>query len=108
MTASLGTLPAALFAPALGEAFTLRGPDGHTLAVTLARCDEYPRATMPGSARTAFGLIFTCPVEAAGDHPGGDGVLSHPALGEFGPLHVARILPIGLPPGTAAFEASFT
>ncbi|MET7245877.1 hypothetical protein ABZT49_21230 [Methylobacterium sp. EM32] len=108
MTASLSTLSAGLFAPVLGEVFTLRTADGHTLTATLARCDEHPRATMPGSDRTAFSLVFTCPAEAAGAFPGDHCVLSHPGLGAFGPLYIERILAVGFPPGTAAYEAVFS
>ncbi|AWN45729.1 hypothetical protein DK419_04860 [Methylobacterium terrae] len=107
MTAALATLSAGLFAPALGEAFALRGPDGRTLAVTLARCVEHPRSTMPGSARTAFDLVLTCPADAAEGFPDGDCVLSHDALGEFGPLYAGRILPVGFPPGSAAYQVIF-
>ncbi|WP_425350960.1 DUF6916 family protein [Methylobacterium aquaticum] len=92
----------------MGEPFTFHDQDGPTLTATLARCDEHPRATMPGSARTAFGLVFTCPVETAGAYRGGHGVLAHGTLGEFGPLYVERILPLGLPPGTAAYQAVFS
>ncbi len=106
MTASLATLSAGLFAPLVGEAFGLRGPDGRDLAVTLAHCGEQPRATMPGSPRTAFSLTFAGPL--AGASPGGDCVLSHASLGTIGPLHVERIMPIGFPPGTAVYEAVFT
>lgn len=108
MADSLSTLSAGLFTPALGETFTFRDLDGSALTATLARCDEYPRATMPGSARTAFGLIFTCPADAVGDYGGGHGVLSHPTLGEFGPLYVERVLPVGFPPGTASYQAVFS
>ncbi|KMO30755.1 hypothetical protein VQ03_28225 [Methylobacterium tarhaniae] len=108
MAASLSALSAGLFTPVLGEAFAFRDVDGHMLAVTLARCDEHPRATMPGSPRTAFGLVFTCPADVAGAYRGGHGVLSHPALGGIGPLYVERILPLGFPAGTAAYEAAFS
>jgi hypothetical protein len=107
VTAPLDTLAAGLFAPALGQAFALAGPDGTALSATLASCAEHPRATMPGSARTAFSLIFACPAQEAGAFAGGDCVLSHPELGAFGPLYVERVLPVGHPPGTAAFEAYF-
>lgn len=107
MTAALDTLSAALFAPVRGEAFTLQGADGPVVATILARCDEHPRTTMPGSARTAFSLVFTCPVEAAGAFAGGHCLVSHPAVGAVGPLYVERILPTGLPPGHAAFQAVF-
>ncbi|MGX7706930.1 DUF6916 family protein [Methylobacterium sp. Gmos1] len=108
MTAPLDTLAAGLFAPALGQAFTLNGPDGTALAATLAACTEYPRATMPGSPRTAFSLLFACPAQAAGAFAGGDCVLSHPTLGAFGPLYLERVLPVGHPPGTATFQAQFS
>ncbi|MCF4124574.1 DUF6916 family protein [Methylobacterium sp. SyP6R] len=105
MSASLDTLSAGVFAPLVGEAFGLHGPDGHDLAVTLAHCDEHPRATMPGSPRTAFSLTFAGP--AAGASPGGECVLSHPSLGTVGPLHVERVMPIGFPAGSAVYEAVF-
>ncbi|SEP08374.1 hypothetical protein SAMN04487843_106269 [Methylobacterium sp. ap11] len=105
MTASLDTLSAGVFAPLVGKAFGLHGPDGHGLAVTLAHCDEHPRATMPGSARTAFSLTFVGPADEAS--PGGECVLSHPSLGTVGPLYLARVMPIGFPPGSAVYEAVF-
>lgn len=107
MTDALATLSAGLFAPAVGEEFGLRGPDGRTLAVTLVRCTEHPRSTMPGSARTAFDLVLTCPAGAAEAFPDGHCVLSHATVGEFGPLYAGRILPAGFPPGTAAYQVIF-
>lgn len=108
MADALNTLSAGRFTPALGETFTFRDLGGPALTATLARCDEHPRATMPGSPRTAFALVFTCPMETAGAYRGGHGVLSHPTLGEIGPLYVERVLPLGFPPGTASYEALFS
>ena len=106
MSRPLDTLSAGLFAPLAGSDFSLRAADGATWAVSLARCDEHPRATMPGSARTAFSLEFHRP---AGVPPvtGGAFLLSHPTLGAIGPLHVERILPTGYGPDTAVFQILF-
>lgn len=107
MTVALDTVSAAAFADLLGQGFALRGPGGQDLAVTLASCRESLRATMMGSPRTAFSLVFSCPAAAAGSFPGGDCVLTHPALGTIGPLYLERILPTGVPPNSAAYQASF-
>ncbi|BCM82424.1 DUF6916 family protein [Methylobacterium indicum] len=103
----LDTLSAGLFAPALGEAFALHGAEGEVLATTLVRCNERPTATMAGSARTAFSLVFACPAEAAGSFAGGHCLIVHDRLGSIGPLYLERIMPLGLAPNSAAFEAVF-
>ena len=107
MSRDLGSLSAELFAPLAGADFALRAEDGSTLAMRLARCDTHPRATMPGSPRTAFSLEFERPAEGAPPGTGGAFVLSHPDLGEIGPLHVERILPTGYGPNTALFQIVF-
>lgn len=107
MTVALDTVSAATFADLLGDGFALRGPGGQELAVTLASCRESPHSTMAGSPRTAFSLVFGCPAAAAGPFRGGDCVLTHPALGEIGPLYVERIMPTGVPPDSAAYQAVF-
>ena len=104
MSAPVETLSAALFGPFVGTPFVLRGADGTTWPVSLARCDETPRATMPGSPRTAFSLELACPAEPAPPFADGLFVLSQADLGEIGPLYVARILPTGYAPGTAVFQ----
>ena len=108
MTHPLDTLSAALFAPLVGSAFALRGAEGTALAVTLARCEEHPRATMPGGPRTAFSLDLCCPAEGVPIFTGGSFLLWHETLGEIGPLYVERILPTGYGPGLAVFQIIFT
>lgn len=108
MTEALRTLSAGLFTPLVGEACQLGSPGAASVPVTLEQCVEHPRATMPGSPRTAFGLVFSCPEEAVGAFKGGDCVLSHPALGEIGPFYVERMLSAGYPPGKAMLQAVFT
>jgi hypothetical protein len=107
VTLSLGTLSAALFSPLVGEECRLGSPDHTAVAVTLAQCREYPRSTIPGSARTAFSLIFTCPEDTVGGFTGGPCVLTHPILAEIEPFHVERILAVGYPAGTVALQALF-
>lgn len=107
MSTALGTLSAGSFAPFAGEQFVLHAVDGSTRTVSLARCDEHPRSTMPGSPRTAFNLEFCCPAEGVPPFTGGTFRLSHAVLGEIGPLHVERILPTGYGPNTAVFQIIF-
>lgn len=107
MSRPLDTLSADLFTPLVGPGFALRGADGTALAVSLVRCDEHPRATMPGHARTAFSLDFTCPAADVPPFTGGTFLLWHEALGEIGPLYVERILPAGYAPGLAVFQIVF-
>ncbi|SFG86896.1 DUF6916 family protein [Methylobacterium gossipiicola] len=107
MSRDLGTLSADLFAPLVGADFALRVGDGSTLTVRLSHCVTHPRATMVGSPRTAFGLEFERPAKGVPSFTGGDFVLSHPDLGEIGPLYVERILPTGYGPNTAVFQIVF-
>ncbi len=102
----LATLSTDVFAPHLNSTFTLEFEGGAVVPVTLAACVENPRATMPGSPRTAFSLFFECPADSA-PQQGGDLTVAHPELGRIGPVHAPRIMPAAAGPTKAVFQAVF-
>ncbi|KXG86322.1 DUF6916 family protein [Agrobacterium bohemicum] len=85
-------LSAEVFLPHIGADFSLLGDGDTVLMVKLADCRKYPRGTMPGTARTAFRLLF----ETAANQmpPRNDGIftIQHETIGTVGPVHIGRVI----------------
>lgn len=101
----LSELNMALFSPHLNTVFTLETDDGVAVSVTLTKCEENPRGTMPNAKRLSFSLCLECAAEIISPNfQSGNLVLVSPAIGRVGPIHVGRIL---AEPAKAVFQIVF-
>lgn len=104
----LRTLSAAAFAPYVGAGFTLAPTDGTAaFSVTLNGWREIPGGTLRSAPRTAFSLYLVCPADQAPPFQDANCLLSHPEVGEIGPLHVIRVMPGAAGHDAAVYQISF-
>ncbi|WP_320198993.1 DUF6916 family protein [Agrobacterium sp. rho-13.3] len=98
-------LSADIFLPHMGSDFSLLSDGEVFMTLTLADCRMYPRGTKPGTARTAFTMLLEAPESHVplGNH--GSFIIRHEVLGEFGPVHVGRV--ISTRPDVAVLEIIF-
>ncbi len=101
----LSELNMALFSPHLNTVFTFETEDGVAVPVTLTKCEENPRGTMPNAKRIAFSLYLECAAEIISpDFQSGNLALVSPAVGRVGPIHVGRVFS---EPAKAVFQIVF-
>ena len=94
-----------LFAPLVGSTLTLTEAGGAKLDVSLVDTRIQPHGNLRGAKRNAFSLYLKAP-EPCG-LGSGDYLISHPRLGQVGPVHVVRVTSDEAPGLSASFQISF-